>query len=255
MAFNLAAYELIFSDHALTNELEHSNKTLIPAACIPDLNLDAGTTYIEIINPNINDKIAVCSVHEYTETPGIIFIPSRIMQTLGINASENIKVNQKIDIPKGEFIKIKPYEKAFIELSDPKAVLERHISQFYPVLSKGELISIKFAGKEHQIEIVETRPENVIQTTNCDINLEFARPYDMGPEETKENKTHENVKTNIDENVKMDIDENVTLREEKVADSEEHVVIGRTRPHIYQHQRSREDLRRFPGRGYKLGSS
>lgn len=247
MAFNLTAYELIFSEHALTNELEQSNKTLIPAACIPDLNLDAGTTYIEIINPNINDKKAVCSVHEFTETPGIIFIPSRIMQTLGINAGENIKVNQKIDIPKGEFIKIKPYEKAFIELSNPKVVLERHISQFYPVLSKREIISIEFAGKNHQIEIVETRPGNVIQTTNCDINLEFDSPYDMGPETEPEKETV--IESDNSENVNVVISDN---GEEKRQDTSRP---RRTPPFNYGVVRSKEDLKRFPGRGYRLGSS
>ena len=247
MAFNLTAYELIFSEHALTKELEDSNKTLLPAACIPDLNLDAGTTYIEIINPNINDKRAVCSVHEYTETPGIIFIPSRIMQTLGANAGENIKVNQKIDIPKGEFIKIKPYEKAFIELSDPKVVLERHISQFYPVLSKGELISIEFAGKNHHIEIVETKPGDVIQTTNCDINLEFDRPYDMGPE-TEPEKKQETASADS-EDVNVIVSDN---GEEKRQDTSRP---RRTQPFNYGVKRSKEDMRRFPGRGYRLGSS
>ena len=62
MSFNLTAYGLIFSEHALMAELENSNKTLLPAACIPDLDLDAGITYLEV-SSDTNDKKVVCAVH------------------------------------------------------------------------------------------------------------------------------------------------------------------------------------------------
>lgn len=227
MSFNLTSYGLIFSEHVLMNELENSNKTLLPAACIPDLDLESGITYVEISSEK-NDKKAVCAVHEYTESPGIIFIPARIMNVLGIDACDNVKVVQKLDIPKGEYIKIKPFQKAFIELSNPKAVLERHISQFYPVLTKGEVINIFYNNVNYQIEIVETTPTGSIQTTNCDINLDFDRPVDM-EEETKE--------------------------ETKTLKKEENTVIGKRTPaYVYQNKRKGEDLRRFPGKGYRLGS-
>ena len=87
---------------------------------------------------------------------------------------------------------------------------------------------------------VDGKTSNILKLS-CEYNPELIKKESNVPS-TKDNQ-------------KINIDENATLREEKVADSEEHVVIGRTRPHIYQHQRSREDLRRFPGRGYKLGSS
>ena len=255
MTFNLRAYGLIFSEHSLTSELENSNKTLLPAACIPDLDLDAGTTYLEIKNLE-NDKTVICAVHEYTESPGIIFIPSGIMNNINLHDGNNVIVTQRTNISKGEYIKIKPMKKAFIDLPNPKAILERHISQFYPILSENEIITIKHNNDLYHIQIVETKPNKVIQTTDCDINLDFDRPADM-PEETeavalngagsKQNEMHENVS--------MGIDEISISGEEKVAVSEDHVVFGRTPPHIYQNQRSMEDLRRFPGRGYKLGSS
>lgn len=225
MTFNLTSYGLVFSEHALMNELENSNKTLIPAACIPDLDLDAGPTYIEISSVE-NERSVVCAVHEYTESPGIIFIPSRIMNVLGIDADDKVTVVQKTDIPNGEYIKIKPFQKAFIELSNPKAILEKHISQFYPILSQGEVININYNDFNYQIEIVETKPQKVIQTTNCDINLDFDKPVDMCDGEEK-------------------ISEPVV----------ENTVIKRTPPHNYNEKRSHEDMRRFPGKGYRLGTS
>ena len=134
MSFTLTSYGLIFSEHALLEELENSNKTLLPAACIPDLDLDAGTTYVQIKNKS-NKQSIVCAVHEYTESPGIIFIPSRLMNSIGLDAGDEVLVTQKTNIPKGEYIKIKPFETAFIELSNPKVVLEKCISENYRILS------------------------------------------------------------------------------------------------------------------------
>ena len=75
-------------------------------------------------------------------------------------------------------MKIKPFETAFTELADPRAILEKMISTNYPVLSQGEIIAIKYLDQEYHIEIVECKPGPVIQALNCDINLEFDTPYD-----------------------------------------------------------------------------
>ena len=99
-------------------ELENSNKTLHPAACIPDLDLEAGITYLEV-SSDTNDKKAVCAVHEHTESPGIIFMPARIMNAIGIDAGHNVKVVQKKDIPSGEYIKIRPFQKALYSAIKP----------------------------------------------------------------------------------------------------------------------------------------
>ena len=36
---------------------------------------------------------------------------------------------------------------------------------------------------------------------------------------------------------------------------ENKVISRRTPPHEYQYKRSKEDMKRFPGKGYRLGSS
>ena len=238
MSFNLTSYGLIFSEHALLEELENSNKTLLPAACIPDLDLDAGTTYVEIKNKS-NKQSIVCAVHEYTESAGIIFIPSRLMNSIGLDAGDEVIVTQKTNIPKGEYIKIKPFETAFIELSNPKVVLEKCISEHYPILSLGEVISVKFNTKEYHIEIIETKPGTVIQTTNCDINVDFDKPVDYTEEEPAQAES------------KM---ENVVIGKMQNSEQKASPAFTRTIPYEYDYKRTKEDLRRFPGKGYVLGS-
>jgi ubiquitin fusion degradation protein 1 len=46
------------------------------------------------------------------------------------------------------------------------------------VLHKGDTICITYDGREYLIDIVETKPEDVIVCVEADINLEFEAPKD-----------------------------------------------------------------------------
>jgi ubiquitin fusion degradation protein 1 len=186
MEFTTLAYSVIFSEHNKSEELQFGNKILLPSTLLPDIDLDAGTSYFTLSNGNTS---IACGVHEYMENENVAFVPYSMLERLGLMDGDSVKIKQLINVPNGEFIKIKPYEKEFIELEDPKAILERIISENYPILSEGEVISINYNQKEYHIEVIECLPEKTIQTTNCNINVEFERPVDMPediPEETKE---------------------------------------------------------------------
>jgi len=184
----LDAYSMVFSDHIQAKILEHGNKILISSSVLPYIDLSAGPTLFKLEN---GDNIVYTAMHEYVDNPGLCFMPHRILNRLCMSDGDSITVSQAKDVPTGEFLKIKPFETAFIELGDPKAVLEKFISTSYPILSQGEIIVIKDLDNEYHIEIMECKPNTTIQTLNCDINLEFEEPYDyveevVLPEETTE---------------------------------------------------------------------
>jgi ubiquitin fusion degradation protein 1 len=182
MEFKTNAYSIIFSEHNMSEELEYGNKILLPSTLLPDINLDKGTVYFTLSNGDLSIS---CGVHEYMESESVAFMPHSMLERLELLDGNSVTIKQLNNVPNGEYIKIKPYEKEFIELVDPKALLERMISVNYPILSEGEVICIKHNEKEYHIEVTECLPEKTIQTTNCNINVEFERPVDM-PEETKE---------------------------------------------------------------------
>ena len=178
--FTLNAYSMVFSDHAMAKKLEHSNKILISASVLPDLDINNSPVLFKLEN---NGTIIHCGMHEYVDSPGLCFVPHRYLTILRCPIGSPIKVSQVTDISDGTFIKIKPFETAFIRLADPKAILEKYISSSYPVLSQGEIITIKYLDYQYEIEIVECQPNPIIKTINCDINLEFEKPYDYVEEE------------------------------------------------------------------------
>lgn len=58
------------------------------------------------------------------------------------------------NLPKGKMVKLQPHETAFIELSDPRAILENELRN-YLCLKQGETINIVFSGVNYKIDIVE----------------------------------------------------------------------------------------------------
>lgn len=231
MEFTLNAYSMIFSDHNMVKQLEYGNKILLPSSILPDLDIDNGTVYFSVMNPRNCNEIFV-GVHEYNDSPGICFLPHAMLERLNLNDGEAAIIKQIKNVPLGAYIKIKPYEKAFIELTDPKAVLERYISRNYPILSQGEVMIIDHADIQYHIEVVECKPEKTIQTTNCDINVDFEKPVDMVEEEK--------------------------VVEERIPSPppQQNTIVRRTPSKQEQLEsfRTKEDLVRFPGVGRRLGT-
>jgi len=87
-------------------------------------------------------------------------------------------------LPKGTFVKIRPQQKAFIEISDPKAVLEKQLRNF-SCLSRGDTIIIAYNNKQFFIDIVAVASNSgdceAVSIVETDVKVEFERPADMPP--------------------------------------------------------------------------
>ena len=87
---------------------------------------------------------------------------------------------EKICPVQGTYIKLRPHKTEFINLSNPKAVLERIMSRDYPVVSQGQTIELNYEDLncKYRIDIVETNPAEIISIINTDINIDFDQPLD-----------------------------------------------------------------------------
>ena len=83
----------------------------------------------------------------------------------------------------------------------------------------------------------------MIQTTNCDINVDFDKPVDYTEDESDQ------AETKMENEVIGKMPNRKESSEQKVSPA-----FTRTKPYEYKNTRTKEDLRRFPGEGYVLGS-
>ena len=175
---NLICWSLRCSDKTdeIIEQVENSNKVILPESM-----LYAYQDYDFPIHFTIENKetklSSVCGVFEFTSSPGTALFPYHLMQSLFINEGDTCSFTIALPI-RGSYIKLKPHKTAFIELNDPKAILENNLSKNYTVLTKGETISIKYMNDTYYIDVVECEPADTIHITNSDINLDFDEPID-----------------------------------------------------------------------------
>ena len=169
------AYPLSFSDNPQRERLENSNQVLLPPEILQNEEIEF-PVYFTVSN---NEKSLNVAVFEFTETPNVIYMPWFILNLLDLKEGEQVDVKMiEEEIPSATEITLMHHEHEFVTLTDPKAILEHHLSKNYTVLTKGETISIKYMDDTYYIDVVECEPADTIHITNSDINLDFDEPID-----------------------------------------------------------------------------
>ena len=219
----------------MIEKLKHSNKILLPESLLFELTKDNHDS----LDNKLYFKIShletgygeVCGVHEFSSPPGVVHLPYHIMNSCSIGEGTNVKV-ELVSPPKGSFIKLRLHNsKEFSKLSNPKAVLEKIMSNDYPVVTQGQTIAIHYTdlNKVFMIDIVETKPSEVIEILNADINVDFDKALDyVEPEPSPP-------------------------VQEAWSESKSAISSSRAIPRNYKTTVD-YDMKRFPGVGHRLGS-
>lgn len=117
-----------------------------------------------------------CGVLEFVAEEGTCYLPYWLMQHLLLTEGDIIKVTNT-SLAKGTFVKLQPISKEFLDVHNPRAVLENSLRHF-ATLTKGDNIVINYNNKKFEIEIIETRPSEAISIIEADIEVDFAPPKD-----------------------------------------------------------------------------
>ena len=129
----------------------------------------------ELTNERDNRKTH-CGVLEFVAEEGTCYVPYWLMQHLLVREGDILKV-VNTSLPKGTFVKLQPVSKEFLEVHNPRAVLENSLRHF-ATLTKGDNIVIGYNKKKFEIEIVETKPSEAVSIIEADIEVDFAPPKD-----------------------------------------------------------------------------
>lgn len=158
-------------------ELEKGNKIVLPQSALDHLsrlNISYPMLF-EISNPSTSRKTH-CGVQEFVADEGTCNLPYWMMCNLLLREGDLIRVTNT-SLPKGSFVKLQPVSSEFLDIHNPRAVLENSLRNF-ATLTVGDCIIIKYNKKNFEIEIVETKPANAISIIEADVNVDFAPPKD-----------------------------------------------------------------------------
>ncbi|CUA72223.1 Ubiquitin fusion degradation protein 1 [Rhizoctonia solani] len=179
----LRAYSVAMLPGKERSNVSYGGKIMLPPsslANLSDLDLE-GPWLFQMKNPANQAATTHGGVLEFIADEGCAHLPFWMMKTLRLNEGDPIRITSTT-LPKGQFVKLQAQEKEFIEVSDPKAVLESSLRNF-SALTQGDIFEIQYNTLTFSFLVMELKPElsnasgpagiNIIDT---DLEVDFATP-------------------------------------------------------------------------------
>ncbi|KAI8615447.1 hypothetical protein BC830DRAFT_1168616 [Chytriomyces sp. MP71] len=162
------------------DNLNYGGKILLPPSALAKLSVlnIAYPMLFQLSNDQNKEKVSHAGVLEFIAEEGKAYLPQWMMNTLLIQEGSLARI-KNTSLPLGRFVKLQPQSVDFLDITDPKAVLEKAIGQF-SCLTQGDIITIKYNGRLYDILIVEARPGSAINkgisVIETDLEVDFEAP-------------------------------------------------------------------------------
>ncbi|PZC78649.1 hypothetical protein B5X24_HaOG201948 [Helicoverpa armigera] len=118
-------------------------------------------------------RITHCGVLEFVADEGRVYLPHWMMTNLVVEEGALLQI-ESVSLPVATFSKFQPLSEDFLDITNPKAVLENCLRNF-SCLTTGDVIAIKYNSKVYELCVLETKPGNAVIIIECDMN-----PYVRG---------------------------------------------------------------------------
>lgn len=169
------AFSAAFLPGKERESINYGSKIILPPSALARLsNLHIEYPMLfELSNP-ASAKATHGGVLEFIAEEGRAYLPRWMMQSLFLNEGDLITV-KNVNLPLGKFVKIQPQSVDFLDIYDPRAVLEQSFRS-YATLTKDDVISISYNNKQFDLLVMEVKPANAVSIVETDLEVDFAPP-------------------------------------------------------------------------------
>jgi ubiquitin fusion degradation protein 1 len=101
----------------------------------------------------------------------------QMMNTLALDTGDLIQI-KSTDLPSASFVKLQPQNTNCLDISDPKAVLEKAFRNF-ATLTKGDIFSFSYNDTVYDVAVIEVKPTSDtmgVSMLETDVSVDFAPP-------------------------------------------------------------------------------
>ncbi|KAF7083887.1 hypothetical protein CFC21_087626 [Triticum aestivum] len=158
-------------------QLESGDKIIMPPSALDRLaSLHIEYPMLFEVRNTAAERTSHCGVLEFIAEEGMIYMPYWMMQNLLLQEGDMVFI-KNANLPKGTYVKLQPHTTDFLDISNPKAILEKTLRN-YSCLTTGDSIMVAYNNKKYYIDIVETKPSSAISIIETDCEVDFAPPLD-----------------------------------------------------------------------------
>ena len=161
--------------YAEKSHLEGGDKILLPSSALDTLaRLQVDYPMLFRLQSSDKGTMTHCGVLEFSAPEGSCYIPYWMMQNLLIEEGSVITITN-VSLPKATFVKLQPQHVDFLEITNPRAVLE-HALRNFSCVTKGDVIQLPFNNKNYHFELKEVQPQDAACIIETDCNVDFDAP-------------------------------------------------------------------------------
>ncbi|KAI4520144.1 UFD1-domain-containing protein [Schizophyllum commune Loenen D] len=173
----LKAYSVAMLPGRPRDNVSYGGKIIMPPSALARLTrLDLQDPWMfQLRNPANPAASTHAGVLEFIAEEGVVHLPYWMMKTLRLNEGDPIRITGT-ELPKGKFVKLQAQTVHFLEISDPKAVLEQALRNF-TALTQGDIIEISYNSIVFGLLVMEAVPGGEgISVLDTDLEVDFAPP-------------------------------------------------------------------------------
>jgi len=176
--------------------LNYGGKIILPPSALDKLSR-LRITYpmlFELVN-GPKQRMTHAGVLEFVAEEGKVYLPQwvgscipviqvllltvalQMMQTLLLEAGDLVQI-KSTNLADAKLVKLQPQSTDFLDISDPKAVLENAFRNF-STLTKGDIFSFHYNDTVYDVAVLEVKPESEkmgVSMIETDVEVDFAAP-------------------------------------------------------------------------------
>ncbi|XP_045826618.1 ubiquitin recognition factor in ER-associated degradation protein 1-like [Trifolium pratense] len=180
-AWQIEVFEHVYRCFSVSSlgrpNLENGDKIIMPSSALDSLvRLEIEYPMLFELNNPSAERTTHCGVLEFTADEGIAYLPNWMMEDMLIEEGGIVSL-KSTSLVKGKFVKFQPHSKEFLDITNPKVMLEKSLRS-YSCLTTGRTIMIPYNDKKYYIDVVETKPTPAISIIETDCEVDFAPPLD-----------------------------------------------------------------------------
>ncbi|KAM5534070.1 hypothetical protein V8D89_012251 [Ganoderma adspersum] len=171
------AYSVAMLPGRPRENVSYGGKIIMPATALANLtNMELESPWMfKLRNPANPAASTHAGVLEFIAEEGCVHLPQWMMKTLRLEEGDPIRITG-CELQKGKLVKLQAQTVDFLEISDPKAVLEQALRNF-SALTQGDIIEISYNTIVFGLLVMETEPGGEgISVLDTDLEVDFAAP-------------------------------------------------------------------------------
>lgn len=171
-------YPMVMAPGRERPELNYGSKIILPPSALDKVSKlhVQWPLMLELTNGDKNEHTHAGAL-EFVAEEGRAYLPQWMMVTLQLDVGDMIQI-KTTSLELAKLVKLQPQSVRFLEIADPRAVLEAAFRNF-AALTKGDVFTFEYAGEPFDVAVLDVKPETPkmgVCMIETDVSVDFAPP-------------------------------------------------------------------------------